>query len=64
MDVFRAMILAWIAKTLYEILATPLTYLVVGWLKAHRTHGRIRCATLYESVWYLRRRPGDKRQRG
>ncbi len=33
MDVFRAMILAWIAKTLYEILATPLTYLVVGWLK-------------------------------
>ena len=33
MDVFRAMILAWIAKTLYEIIATPLTYLVVGWLK-------------------------------
>ena len=33
MDVFRAMILAWIAKTVYEIIATPLTYLVVGWLK-------------------------------
>ena len=33
MDVFRAMILAWIAKTVYEIVATPLTYLVVGWLK-------------------------------
>ena len=37
MDVFRAMILAWIAKTVYEIIATPLTYLVVGWLK--RTEG-------------------------
>lgn len=24
---------AWIVKTLYEIAATPLTYLVVGWLK-------------------------------
>ncbi len=26
-------ILAWIAKTLYEIAATPFTYLVVNWLK-------------------------------
>ena len=26
-------ILAWIAKTLYEIAATPLTYVVVNWLK-------------------------------
>ncbi len=26
-------ILAWIAKTLYEILATPFTYMVVNWLK-------------------------------
>lgn len=26
-------ILAWIAKTIYEILATPLTYVVVNWLK-------------------------------
>ena len=26
-------ILAWIAKTLYEIVATPLTYIVVNWLK-------------------------------
>ncbi len=26
-------ILAWIAKTLYEIVATPLTYMVVNWLK-------------------------------
>ena len=33
MDVFRAMIFAWIAKTVYEIVATPVTYLVVGWLK-------------------------------
>ncbi len=31
--VISAAILAWIAKTIYEILATPLTYLVVGWLK-------------------------------
>jgi hypothetical protein len=33
MDVLRAMVLAWVAKTVYEIVATPLTYLVVGWLK-------------------------------
>ena len=33
MDVVRAMILAWIAKTIYEIVATPVTYMVVGWLK-------------------------------
>ena len=26
-------ILAWIAKTLYEIVATPFTYMVVNWLK-------------------------------
>ena len=31
--VFRAAIFAWIAKSVYEIVATPLTYLVVGWLK-------------------------------
>ena len=31
--VFNAAISAWIAKSVYEILATPLTYLVVGWLK-------------------------------
>ncbi len=29
----NAMVSAWLAKTAYEILATPLTYLVVGWLK-------------------------------
>ena len=32
-EVARAMILAWLAKTAYEVAATPLTYLVVGWLK-------------------------------
>ena len=32
-NVFSAAILAWIIKTLYEIVATPLTYAVVGWLK-------------------------------
>ena len=32
-QVFNAAISAWIAKSVYEILATPLTYLVVGWLK-------------------------------
>ena len=31
--VFNAAVSAWIAKSVYEILATPLTYLVVGWLK-------------------------------
>ena len=31
--VFSAAIFAWIAKSVYEIAATPLTYLVVGWLK-------------------------------
>ena len=31
--VFAAAIFAWIAKSVYEIVATPLTYLVVGWLK-------------------------------
>ena len=31
--VFAAMIFAWAAKTVYEIAATPLTYLVVNWLK-------------------------------
>lgn len=31
--VFAAIIFAWLAKTAYEIIATPLTYLVVGWLK-------------------------------
>ena len=33
MDVFRGMLFAWLVKTVYEIIATPLTYLVVGWLK-------------------------------
>ncbi len=32
-DVFRGMLFAWLVKTAYEIIATPLTYLVVGWLK-------------------------------
>ena len=32
-EVLRAMVLAWVAKTVYEIIATPLTYVVVGWLK-------------------------------
>ncbi len=31
--VFNAAVCAWIAKSVYEIIATPLTYLVVGWLK-------------------------------
>ena len=31
--VFAAMIFAWLAKSIYEVLATPLTYLVVNWLK-------------------------------
>ena len=31
--VFNAAVCAWIAKSLYEVIATPLTYLVVGWLK-------------------------------
>ena len=31
--VFQGAIFAWIAKSVYEIAATPLTYLVVGWLK-------------------------------
>ena len=31
--VFGAMLFAWTAKTVYEIAATPLTYLVVNWLK-------------------------------
>ncbi|MCY3691687.1 MAG: queuosine precursor transporter [Chloroflexi bacterium] len=33
LPVFNAAVCAWIAKSLYEIIATPLTYLVVGWLK-------------------------------
>ena len=32
-DVFSAMLFAWLVKTAYEIIATPLTYVVVGWLK-------------------------------
>ena len=32
-SVFGAMLFAWTAKTVYEIAATPLTYLVVNWLK-------------------------------
>ncbi len=31
--VIGAMLFAWIAKSVYEIIATPLTYLVVNWLK-------------------------------
>ena len=31
--VFAAMVFEWIAKSMYEVLATPLTYLVVNWLK-------------------------------
>jgi uncharacterized integral membrane protein (TIGR00697 family) len=31
--VFNAALCAWIAKSVYEIAATPLTYLVVSWLK-------------------------------
>ena len=31
--VIGAMLFAWIAKSMYEIIATPLTYLVVNWLK-------------------------------
>ena len=31
--VVGAMLFAWIAKSMYEIIATPLTYLVVNWLK-------------------------------
>ncbi len=31
--VIGAMIFAWLAKSAYEIIATPLTYLVVNWLK-------------------------------
>jgi uncharacterized integral membrane protein (TIGR00697 family) len=33
LPVFNAAICAWIAKSVYEIIATPLTYIVVGWLK-------------------------------
>ena len=33
LPVFNAAVCAWIAKSVYEIIATPLTYLVVGWLK-------------------------------
>ena len=28
-----AMLFGWIAKSVYEIIATPLTYLVINWLK-------------------------------
>lgn len=31
--VFNAAVCAWIAKSVYEVVATPITYLVVGWLK-------------------------------
>ena len=31
--VFAAMVFEWIAKSMYEAAATPLTYLVVNWLK-------------------------------
>ena len=31
--VFAAMVFEWIAKSMYEVIATPLTYLVVNWLK-------------------------------
>lgn len=32
-DLFRAVLSQWLFKTAYEVLATPLTYLVVNWLK-------------------------------
>jgi uncharacterized PurR-regulated membrane protein YhhQ (DUF165 family) len=32
-DLGRAILSQWSFKVTYEILATPLTYLVVGWLK-------------------------------
>ena len=31
--VFNGVVCAWLAKSAYEIVATPLTYAVVGWLK-------------------------------
>ena len=31
--VFNAAVCGWIAKSVYEIVATPITYAVVGWLK-------------------------------
>ena len=31
--VLNGMLFAWLVKTAYEIIATPLTYVVVGWLK-------------------------------
>ena len=31
--IWRSAIFAWVAKSLYEMAATPLTYAVVGWLK-------------------------------
>ena len=33
LPVFNAAVCAWIAKSVYEIIATPITYIVVGWLK-------------------------------
>ena len=33
LPVFNAAVCAWIAKSVYEIVATPLTYAVVAWLK-------------------------------
>ena len=33
LPVFNAAVCAWIAKSVYEIIATPITYAVVGWLK-------------------------------
>ena len=33
LPVFNAAVCAWIAKSLYEVAATPITYAVVGWLK-------------------------------
>lgn len=33
LPVFNAAVCAWIAKSVYEIIATPLTYAVVTWLK-------------------------------
>lgn len=32
-DLLRTMLTAWLVKSAYEVLATPLTYLVVGYLK-------------------------------
>jgi queuosine precursor transporter len=34
-DVFKVMIINWGLKVLWEVVLTPVTYAVVGWLKRH-----------------------------